>query len=73
MLSRPKDLWPDITNGNHIQARKQRRELLGQLRTRISEWIEILHGHPEHGPNRQEMNGILDDLTDFIEHLRNRV
>ena len=66
-MKTPKQLWPDIANGNHQEARVARRNRLNALRSRVADWMEVLANHPDGGPTRAELAGIVADLKTFID------
>lgn len=64
----PRELWPDIQNGNHREARTARLNRLNGLLNRVTEWISVLGDSPNGGPTKAEMAGIVNDLNEYIGH-----
>ena len=70
-MKEPEELWPDIMNGNHVEARMERLNQLNGLRVRTEKWLAILRKHPLGGPARAEMAGIVSDLKKYISQMDN--
>lgn len=68
-VPRPNDVWPDIQNGNHAEARTERRNQLNDMRSRVEEWQKIMAQHPQGGPSRVEMSGIVSNLKCFLDQI----
>lgn len=68
-VERPREAWPDIRNGNHVDARRKRVKQLDELRIRVEEWLEIIGVMPQGGPSRAEMSGIVSNLREYIESI----
>ena len=62
----PEEAWPDIRNGNHVEARRKRVEQLDELRSRVEEWVKIVGVIPQGGPSRAEMSGIVANLRECV-------
>ncbi len=65
----PKEEWRDIQNGNHAEARNDRRNVLNQFAHQVQEWVGVLKDHPQGGPSKQEMAGIVASLRRCLDSM----
>lgn len=68
----PKEEWEDIQNGNHVEARNDRRVSLNRFSRQLQEWIGVLKDHPQGGPSKQEMSGIVASLRRCLDSMTER-